>query len=390
MALDSAGKPHIAYYDPASRSLNHASPNGMSWSIETVDAHAGPGYRPSIAVDFSDNLHISYIGDGNLKYVYHNGSGWHIETVDSSGLCGYHTSLTLDASDNPHIAYLDLTNKSLKYASRYGIAISDTKTIASPEGDIEISISEGTFSIPPEIVDVGAGIPDGFITPYGAISFTISTDIGETVTVILTFPEELSIGTTLFKCINGDCSPITGATISGNQVVFDVTDGGSLDEDFTVNGEIVEPSVLAVPAQPEVAVDIKPGSCPNPVNVNSGGVLPVAILGTNDLDVTTIDPRTIRLAGVSPLHWTLEDVATPYEPFTGKQTADDCTDAGPDGLTDLTLKFNTQELVQSLELLLGRELEDGEAVVVRLSGNLREAHGSAAFLGEDVVVVLKK
>ena len=390
MALDSAGKPHIAYYDPASRSLNHASPNGMSWSIETVDAHAGPGYRPSIAVDFSDNLHISYIGDGNLKYVYHNGSGWHIETVDSSGLCGYHTSLTLDASDNPHIAYLDLTNKSLKYASRYGIAISDTETIASPGGDIEISISEGTFSIPPEIGDVGAGIPDGFITPYGAISFTISTDPGETVTVILTFPEELSIGTTLFKCINGDCSPITGATISGNQVVFDVTDGGSLDEDFTVNGEIVEPSVLAVPAQPEVAVDIKPGSCPNPVNVNSSGVLPVAILCTHDLDVTTIDPGTIRLAGISPLRWALEDVATPYEPFIGKQTANDCTDAGPDGLTDLTLKFNTQELVQSLEVLLGRELEDGEAVVVRLSGNLREAHGSAAFLGEDVVVVLKK
>ncbi|MBC2709974.1 MAG: hypothetical protein HGJ94_02870 [Desulfosarcina sp.] len=253
-----------------------------------------------------------------------------------------------------------------------------------------VSISEGSFAVPPEIVDPGAGIPDGFLTPYGAVSFTITTDLGATVTVILTLPEEPPAGTTLFKCISGVCLPITGATISGNQAVFDVTDGGSLDEDVTVNGKIVEPSVLAVPAHPEVAVDIKPGSCPNPINVNSRGVLPIAILGTNDLDVTTIDPGTMRLAGVSPLRWALEDVATPYEPFIDKQTADDCTVAGPDGLTDLTLRFNTQELVQSLEVLLGRELEDGEAVVVRLSGNLREAHGSAQFVGEDVVVISNK
>ncbi|UCF66491.1 MAG: hypothetical protein JSV80_11920 [Acidobacteriota bacterium] len=51
----------------------------------------------------------------------------------------------------------------------------------------------------------------------------------------------------------------------------------------------------------EVADDVKPGSCPNPVNVTSRGTLPVAILGTADLDVTTIDPDSIRLAGVPAL-----------------------------------------------------------------------------------------
>jgi len=35
----------------------------------------------------------------------------------------------------------------------------------------------------------------------------------------------------------------------------------------------------------EVPVDIKPTSCPNPLNVKSRGVLPVAILGTADFDV---------------------------------------------------------------------------------------------------------
>ena len=45
---------------------------------------------------------------------------------------------------------------------------------------------------------------------------------------------------------------------------------------------------------PEVAVDIKPGSDRNPVNLRSKGVIPVAILTTEDFDATTIDPATVR------------------------------------------------------------------------------------------------
>jgi hypothetical protein len=398
LALDSADNPHVSYFSQRenwwSTELRYAYHNGTEWLIQTVDRTSGGyGTYTSIALDSSGHPHISYDMGGATRYAYFDGSSWHIETVDSEGWTGYYNSIALNASDSPRISYLtyyDANNAALMYAQRTEIGLSDSATVTTSEGDMTVSISEGSFAVTPKIVDPGAALPDGFLTPYGAVSFTISTDPGATVTVIITLPEEPPIGTTIFKCLTGVCSPITGATISGNQVVFDVTDGGSLDEDFKVNGKIVEPSVLAVPAHPEVAVDIKPGSCPNPINVNSRGVLPIAILGTNDLNVTTIDPGTIRLAGISPLRWALEDVATPYEPFIGKQTANDCTVAGPDGLTDFTLKFNTQELAQSLKVLLGRELEDGEAVVARLSGNLREAHGSAAFLGEDVVVVLRK
>ena len=64
-----------------------------------------------------------------------------------------------------------------------------------------------------------------------------------------------------------------------------------------------------------MAVDIKPQSCPNPLNVKKKGVLPIAILGTEDFDVTEIDPASVELEYISPLRWALEDVATPYEPF---------------------------------------------------------------------------
>jgi len=46
----------------------------------------------------------------------------------------------------------------------------------------------------------------------------------------------------------------------------------------------------------DIAVDIEPGSCPNPLNVKSKGALPSAVLGRAGFDVTTIDPATIRLS----------------------------------------------------------------------------------------------
>jgi hypothetical protein len=80
-----------------------------------------------------------------------------------------------------------------------------------------------------------------------------------------------------------------------------------------------------------VPVDIHPGSCPNPLNVNRRGVLPVAIAGTDEIDVTTIDPHSIRLQGVPPLRWSYSDVTTPQAPFMGKEGCLDCNTLGPDG-----------------------------------------------------------
>lgn len=96
---------------------------------------------------------------------------------------------------------------------------------------------------------------------------------------------------------------------------------------------------------PDILVDIKPGSCPNPLNLKSNGVLPIAILGTEDFDVSDIDPATVRMEGMSPLRWSYEDVSTPYE---GEVCG--CTNSTGDGYMDLTLKFDTEELIESFAL----------------------------------------
>lgn len=132
-----------------------------------------------------------------------------------------------------------------------------------------------------------------------------------------------------------------------------------------------------------VPVDIKPQSCPNPLNVEGKGILPVAILGTESFDVTQVDPSSVLLEGVAPLRWAMEDVATPYEPPIGKEGCDNCTTAGPDGYLDLTLKFDTQEIVDALG-----DVNDGDCVVVHLIGNLMEV--GEYIIGEDVVRIIKE
>jgi hypothetical protein len=127
-------------------------------------------------------------------------------------------------------------------------------------------------------------------------------------------------------------------------------------------------------------LDIKPQSCRNPLNPGSQGVLPVAILGTDKIDVEEVDPATVLLMGVSPVRWELEDVATPFEPYLGKQDAFDCTDEGPDGYMDLTLKFDLQTIVAALG-----DVARGDVLVLQLSGLL---HDGTPFIGEDVVVIV--
>lgn len=145
---------------------------------------------------------------------------------------------------------------------------------------------------------------------------------------------------------------------------------------FEITG-IDNVQLFGEPASMQVPVDIKPGSCPNPLNVSNKGVLPVAILGSEDFDVTTIDLDSLCLEGVGPVQIAFEDVATPFE---GELC--DCHICGPDGFLDLTLKFDTQEIVAALGPVI-----DTEMVAMQLEGLLADG---TPIMGEDCVRILKK
>jgi parallel beta-helix repeat protein len=144
-------------------------------------------------------------------------------------------------------------------------------------------------------------------------------------------------------------------------------------------GECGDPPVVDMGAyefQPEeVALDIKPGSCPNSFNRDSNGVLPVALAGTPGFDVTEVDIGSIRLSradgvggAVAPHegppgpYSVFEDVATP---FAGETC--ECIEAEGDGIMDLSLKFLSNDVVGMLDL---NGLPDGDLVELVVSGQL--------------------
>jgi hypothetical protein len=143
-------------------------------------------------------------------------------------------------------------------------------------------------------------------------------------------------------------------------------------------GEFERQSYCIEVIEPTTFVDIKPRSCPNPINVKSNGVLPVAILGASWLDVATIDASSVRLIGVAPIRSDIEDVT---RPFYKKQGECDCTQEGPDGYPDLTLKFDKQEIVEALG-----EVEDRAVLELELTSNL--VGGEELPIGYDCVVIL--
>jgi hypothetical protein len=106
----------------------------------------------------------------------------------------------------------------------------------------------------------------------------------------------------------------------------------------------------------EVELDIKPTSCPNPFNIKlftwaegelskKGGVLPVAIVGSPSFDVNDIDFSTVRLEGVAPLVQG-SGASDVTQPAGDEECA--CTEAGPDGILDLQMKFSAQAIADAI------------------------------------------
>lgn len=132
-----------------------------------------------------------------------------------------------------------------------------------------------------------------------------------------------------------------------------------------------------------VDIDIKPTSCPNPLKVKGNGVLPVTILGGENVDVSEIDPETIAVEGVSALRWEIDDVAEPYgDGLTDTPDREECWAKGPDGLVDLALKFDKQAIID-----VPGSVEDGDVVVLTLTGNLMDG---TPIEGQDVVWIIDR
>lgn len=108
LALDSSNNPHISYYDETNHDLKYAKWDGSDWQFEVVDGEFHTIKNTSLALDSLDRPRICYnhtwpVDEEGIKYAYWNGSNWEIEMIQS-GDCGSN-SIAIDSYDRPHIIY---------------------------------------------------------------------------------------------------------------------------------------------------------------------------------------------------------------------------------------------------------------------------------------------
>jgi subtilisin-like proprotein convertase family protein len=132
LALDSAGRAHISYYDTTNGDLKYAHQTGNKWTIETVESIGNVGTFTSIALNQMGQPRISYRNDtqGRLKFAAWNGTAWEIETVPTSASAGSYSSLKSARDGTPRIAFMDDANGDLLYARKSG-ANWDVQTVDS-------------------------------------------------------------------------------------------------------------------------------------------------------------------------------------------------------------------------------------------------------------------
>lgn len=126
MVMDPAGKPFIAYRDGKHYATLMAAHQNVSgaWNITKVDnggsMTADTGYYPSVALDSAGYPHISYYDadNGNLRYASWDGTTWKLETLDAKGDVGAYSSLAIDSHNQPYISYYDATTHTLRFTTK--------------------------------------------------------------------------------------------------------------------------------------------------------------------------------------------------------------------------------------------------------------------------------
>jgi hypothetical protein len=110
------------------------------------------------------------------------------------------------------------------------------------------------------------------------------------------------VGVTIMSNPNsgGYFYPLVSVPSDTHLVLRNVEVGNSIDltDIYTATTPQLAPAI-SITLGIEVAIDIKPGSYPNSINLSSAGVIPVAILSSESFDAASIDPESLRLSGAS-------------------------------------------------------------------------------------------
>jgi MYXO-CTERM domain-containing protein len=148
----SDGSPVVVYYDRVNGDLKAARGNAEG-GFDAPQVLDGPdvdaGWYPGVAVDGSDQLHVSYVNAGNHDLLYVNTADGVVELIDDGyrevgeteggvPIPDYHfvgddSGVVLDESGRPVVAYQDATSHELLVARKDEAGVWTRETLAGAE-----------------------------------------------------------------------------------------------------------------------------------------------------------------------------------------------------------------------------------------------------------------
>jgi VCBS repeat-containing protein len=235
-------------------------------------------------------------------------------------------------------------------------------------GDLTLAAPAGTGLAGAAVIDdpSPADAPADVQFPLGFLTFEVhGLAPGGATTVTLTYPAGVAVNTYYMFGPTPDAPAphwyeflydgTTGAVIdsASHTITLHFVDGLRGDHDLMLNGVVVDPGTPALkPLQ--VQIDIKPGDGTSAVNLDSQGVIAVAVLSSATFDARQVSVGSVRFAGAAAVGWALEDV-------------------NGDGRLDLVLNFRTQDT--TLRALYAQLLADD----VDADGVLDSSHQAASI-----------
>jgi hypothetical protein len=131
-------------------------------------------------------------------------------------------------------------------------------------------------------------------------------DLGDGDEIVVTCGSVISqvLSGTVKVILNGTDGQVATTTLNGgNGLVFDPVTFTITAPEWNQETVVIVVDGADIVLEPggvnkmTVLIDIKPGSEPNCINNDGNGVIPVAILGSPDFDVSSIDPGSVELEG---------------------------------------------------------------------------------------------
>ena len=244
-------------------------------------------------------------------------------------------NVTVNPVNDPPVAANDAAATAEDTAVTVEVLVNDSDPENDPITlDSVSNPSDGTASINPNGTILYTPNPN--FNGTDSFTYTISDDQGgsatATVNVTVTAVNDPPIagddtaataeGTAVVINVLGNDSDVDGDTLSLTAVTDPASGEATINTDGTVTynpdsgftgidtfsytaGDgsgfttTANVTVTVIAGGIEVSIDIRPGNPNNRINLQSNGLLPVAIFSTPEFDATTIDPATVTLAGAA-------------------------------------------------------------------------------------------